>query len=234
MKDIILIPTYNERENIEEIITRVFKAVPECFVFVIDDNSPDRTAEIVLNLIKKYPSLSIINRKEKSGLGAAYKETLKTLVNDQTIRSITTMDADGSHNPDYLPILLDKIKQYDLVIGSRYVKGGEVENWVFWRKCLSYFGNLYSRILTGSKINDMTSGFMCVRRKLLEKIDFEKMSAAGYAYQIEFKNACSNFTSNICEIPIIFEERREGQSKISSNIITEGLLTPIKILFSRI
>jgi dolichol-phosphate mannosyltransferase len=235
MKDIILLPTYNERRNIEPIISQIFNLHPEIYILVIDDNSPDRTAEAVKQFMKKYPHLSLLERQKKTGLGDAYKDAISRVILDEEVKSIITMDADGSHDPEYLKELLSQSNDYDLVIGSRYIKGGGVENWEFWRRYLSKFGNLYSKILTGLKISDLTAGFMCINRKTLEKVDLTKIGSTGYSFLIELKfYLIKKCQVRAVELPIIFKSRRGGESKLSNQIIGEGLKTPLRIFFRKI
>jgi len=235
MKDIVLIPTYNEKENIKNIIEDIFRLYPNINIKVIDDNSNDGTALIVEKLINKYKNLSILKREKKTGLGEAYKDGIKKILLDSDIGSVITMDADGSHQPIYIKILLENIVNYDLVIGSRYIKDGGVSDWGYIRRILSRLGNIYSKFLTKSKINDLTAGFICVKKDLLEKIKFEEIASNGYAYQIEFKNYCEKkLLAKFIEIPIIFKSRFGGESKMSNQIISEGLITPIKIFFKKI
>ena len=235
MKDLILLPTYNERENIEISIKEIFAILPEVHILVIDDNSPDKTAEVVKNLMSHYKNLDILERPEKNGLGNAYKDAIIKSIKDKDIRSITTMDADGSHAPKYLPIFLSEINNYDLIIGSRYVKGGGVENWAFFRRQLSRFGNFYAKFWTGLPINDLTAGFICTRRELLERINFDNISSSGYAYNIEFKFVCMQvLKARAKEVPIIFLSRRQGESKISNQIISEGMILPLKLFWKKI
>jgi len=237
MKDVILLPTYNEKENVKWIIPKIFEAVPEIFVMVIDDNSPDGTAQEVKGLMERYPRLSILERKNKTGLGAAYKDGIQKVILDPSVRSVITMDADGSHDPVYLLDFLKLINDDDchMVIGSRYVADGGVENWEFWRKKLSSFGNLYTRLLTGIGVRDMTAGFTCTKREYLTKIDFERISAVGYAFLMEYKFYIAHTLSGkIKETPIIFKCRKEGESKISNHIIREGLKTPLRLFLRRI
>ncbi|MDZ7587443.1 MAG: glycosyltransferase, partial [Patescibacteria group bacterium] len=205
MKDIILLPTYNEKATIAQLIDEIFYFVPSAYIVVVDDNSPDGTAGVVRELMLQRPQLSLINRAKKEGLGAAYKYALSHLALDSNIRSITTMDADGSHQPKYLPEFLKQIEKYDLIVGSRYIRGGGVEGWERWRLLLSQGGNIYSRLLTGLPIRDQTAGFVCFRHQLIKKMDFLKISSAGYAYQIEFKFYClSTLQASYLEVPIIF------------------------------
>lgn len=235
MTDIILIPTYNEKENIKLIVAEISNILPAVKILVIDDNSPDGTATAVKFLMEKYSNLSLLERQHKTGLGDAYKDAISKVVKDKEIRSIITMDADGSHSPEYIKEFLNHIDNYDLIIGSRYVAGGGVSAWNFWRRLLSKFGNLYVRMLVASEINDLTAGFICVRREILERIDFNSIDSSGYAYQIEFKCHCLYaLGAKIKEIPIIFKSRRGGESKISNQIISEGILAPWRILFKRI
>jgi len=233
--DIILLPTYNEKENIEVIVPEIFNILPEVRILVIDDNSPDGTANAVKSLIEKYPNLSLLERQHKTGLGDAYKEAMLKVIKDKEIRSIITMDADGSHSVEYLKDFLIKSHNFDLIIGSRYVKDGGIENWERWRKELSRFGNLYVKVLTGLPINDYTAGFMCIRREFLEKLDLNKISSSGYSFLIELKfYLIYGLKARFFEIPIIFKSRREGESKISRQIIGEGIKTPIRLFLKRV
>lgn len=235
MKDIILMPTYNEKENVKIIIPQIFSLIPDINILVIDDNSPDSTAEAVKSLMSQYPNLSLLSRSKKTGLGDAYKDAMRKVVADKEIRTIVTMDADGSHDPMYLPDLLKKADDNDLVIGSRYVKGGGVEKWEYWRRGLSRFGNLYAKFLTGLKINDFTAGFMAIKREYLGKIDLDKISSAGYSFLIELKFYLINKTkAKAFEVPIIFKSRYGGESKISRQIIREGIKTPLKFFWLRL
>jgi len=234
-KNIILLPTYNERNNVKVIIPEIFQLVPEINILVIDDNSPDGTAEEVKQLMKIYPNLSILERKEKTGLGNAYKDAMRRVIKDSEINAVITMDADGSHSPEYLKDFLENIKNYDLVIGSRYIAEGGIEDWEFWRKNLSRFGNLYAKILTGLPANDLTGGFMCIKRALLKELDFSHIDASGYSFQIELKFYLINkLGAKTKEIPIIFKSRREGESKISHHIIREGLIVPWRLFLEKI
>lgn len=234
MRDVILIPTYNERTNIQLLIPEIFALLPEVYVMVIDDNSPDGTAEEVKILMEKYPNVSLLERTKKEGLGSAYIDAFSRIVEDKDIRSIVTMDADGSHPVEFLPALLAQIDEYDYVIGSRYIKGAGIENWSVWRQLLSQGGNLYARTLMGLGVNDLTAGFTAIRRDLLSRIALDEISATGYAYQMEMKFHCIHIHGgSVIEVPIIFKERREGESKISNHIIREGLKVPLKLAFQK-
>ena len=235
MKNIILIPTYNEKENIKLIVVEIFAFLPETKILVIDDNSPDGTAEAVKSLMNQYSNLSLMERQSKTGLGDAYKDAISRVIKDKEIYSVITMDADGSHSPEYLKDFLNNIGQYDLIIGSRYIKNGGVANWEKWRRYLSKFGNVYAKIFTGLPINDFTAGFMCVRRELLEKLDFNIISSSGYSFLIELKfYLIHGLGARVYETPIIFKSRREGESKLSKQIIREGIKAPLRLFLKRL
>ena len=231
MHDVIIIPTYNERENIRLLIPKIFARVPKVFVLVVDDNSPDGTSDEVKKMMKKYPRLGLLPKEKKEGLGAAYKYALAHIAQDSSIKTIITMDADGSHDPQFLETMLYEREQYDLVIGSRYISGGRTINWPLFRKFLSRSGNIYARYITGISVYDLTSGFMAFNRAVLEKINLNTIRPTGYSYQIEFKYACIQAGVSYMEIPITFKEREFGQSKINSRIIFEGILTPLRLRF---
>lgn len=233
MKDFIVIPTYNEKENIGLLIGDIFSLLPQVSVLVVDDNSPDGTAAAVEDLMNKYANLLILKRPAKNGLGKAYIDGFKKLLVRDDIENIITMDSDFSHSPKYLPQMLEEIKNYDLVIGSRYIKGGGITNWEFWRRFLSKGGNFYVKILLGRKINDWSSGFNCVRISTLKKIDLDEVKFYGYAFLSCLKYFLIKVGARVKEIPIIFEERRGGKSKMSGNIIREGLIAPWKLLFTK-
>jgi len=232
MKDVVIIPTYNERGNVSDLIKKIHNTCPDLYVLVVDDNSSDGTGNEVENLIKSNDKVALFRRPKKTGLGDAHKSALLILMGDKTIRNIITMDADGSHNPSDLPKILKAAESFDLVIGSRYVKGGGVMSWVFWRRFLSKMGNIYAGILTGLPIRDLTAGFVCVRHEILNKINLHSIGSGGYAYQIEFKyQALKRARASFLEVPIIFLPRLSGLSKISLRIIIEGIKLPLKIRF---
>ncbi len=235
MNGLIVMPTYNERENIKTIVPEIFNLIPEIGILVVDDNSPDGTAEEVDILMKRFHNLFILKRSEKTGLGDAYKAGFAKVLKDIDTPCVIMMDADGSHDPKYLKIFLEKIKEYDVVIGSRYINAGGSENWAFSRRTLSKFGNLYSRFFTGLDLSDLTAGFMCVRTDILKKIDLKDIAATGYSFQIELKSLLiNNDGAKVVEVPIIFKKRREGESKLSWKIVAEGFLTPIRIFIKRL
>ncbi len=218
----IVIPTYNENENIETLSRDILALNKNFQIIVVDDNSPDGTGNILDNLVPKYPSLKVVHRSKKSGLGSAYGEGFK-LALEEKADFILQMDADFSHQPAYIPRLLEAAKHADLVIGSRYVRGGGIKNWNFTRRFLSRLANLYVRIVTAMPVSDATSGFKCFRREVLENIDLDKISSEGYGFQIEMNYLVWQKGFRIKEIPIIFYERRLGKSKLSRRIIAEAL-----------
>ncbi len=226
-----MIPTYNERDTIEIIIRKIFDIIPDIYILVVDDNSPDGTATIVDELIKTFPHLSIMKRREKQGLGKAYISAFNELIKDNKISTIITMDADMSHDPSYIPLMLEKRKTHDMVIGSRYASGGATEGWEMKRKILSFFGNLYTRLITMMPMHDITAGFNAISTDILKKVDLNNMGSSGYAYTIELKYLFFKLGAKIKEIPIIFKNRVSGKSKISNSIIVEGIKTPWKLIF---
>jgi dolichol-phosphate mannosyltransferase len=231
-KSVVLTPTYNERENIALIVPEIFARCPDVHVLVIDDSSPDGTADVVREMMKQYKNLSLLSRPRKQGLGEAYKAGMEKVLVDADVERVITMDADGSHDAEYLPALISAAE--DLAIGSRYVRGGSIENWEKWRYALSAGGNLYARTLTGLPIMDLTSGFMSYRASKLRQVDFSQIHASGYAFLMEMKFAMvRTLHGSAKEVPIIFRSRREGESKISRHIISEGLKTPLKLFKKR-
>ncbi len=234
-KIVICLPTYNERENVALIIPEIFSVVPEhTHVLVVDDNSPDGTAEVVRELMKQYPRLDLYSRARKEGLGRAYVAAFQRVLGDASVEGIMTMDADGSHAAEYLPEIIKQGENSDVVIGSRYTRGGGIENWEQWRMYLSRFGNIYARLLTGIPARDLTAGFILMRASALRTLDLAKIGASGYAFLIDLKFQLSRIPGiRFYEVPIIFKSRREGESKISGHIIREGLRTPWRLFFQR-
>lgn len=231
---VVLLPTYNERENIALIVPEIFAAYDDLSVLVIDDNSPDGTGDEVRRLMSVYPNLNLLSRAGKEGLGAAYREGMLQVLADATVKKVITMDADGSHAAEYLSSMLAASATHDLVIGSRYVAGGGIENWEKWRYLLSKWGNMYARTVTGLPVRDLTAGFMCLHADLLRKIDLSHAQASGYAFLMELKYAAvKTLLATHLEVPIIFKVRREGESKISGHIVSEGLRTPWKLRFKK-
>lgn len=229
MKTVIVIPTYNEKENIQLLVPRIFSTLLDVDVVVADDNSPDGTGDEVNNLKYKYPRLSLITRKNKDGLGRAYINAFRKILEKGDVEKVVMMDADFSHDPKYLPEMLEKSKSYDVVIGSRYVEGGETVGWELWRRVLSYMGNLYCRVVTGLPVMDCTGGFNVISADTLKKVEFDKMDISGYAFIMEIKYLLYKAGAKFFEVPITFVNRARGETKISSHIISEGIIAPWKM-----
>lgn len=232
---IVIIPTYNEIENVEAIVRAVISLEKSFDILVVDDNSPDLTHLKVKELQKEFDGLNLEVRKEKSGLGRAYIHGFKWSL-DHDYEYIFEMDADFSHNPK------DLIKLYkacheegaDMSIGSRYIKGVNVVNWPLSRVLLSYLASIYVRVITGMKIQDTTAGFICYKRKVLESMDLDKIKFIGYAFQIEMKFRAFKNKFNIVEIPVIFTDRVNGESKLNKGIISEAIFGVIKMKINSI
>ncbi len=230
---LVIIPTYNEIENIDAIITAVFELNTLFDVLVVDDNSPDGTAARVRELQQKYPALYLEVRQGKSGLGTAYVHGFKWAI-ARKYEYIFEMDADFSHNPADLPRLYEAChKGADMAIGSRYVTGVNVVNWPLSRVLMSYYASSYVRTITGMTIRDATAGFVCYRRKVLESINLERIKFVGYAFQIEMKYRTYANGFNIVEVPIIFTDRTKGQSKMSSAIFKEAIFGVIRLRWKK-
>ena len=228
---IVIIPTYNEIENIENIIRAVFLLEIEFHVLIVDDNSPDKTSEKVKELQLEFPEKLFLEvRKMKSGLGTAYVHGFKWALK-KNYEFIFEMDADFSHNPNDLEKLYLECKNNgaDLAIGSRYVTGVNVVNWPLSRVLLSYFASVYVRMITGMKIMDATAGFICYKRKVLETLNLDKIKFIGYAFQIEMKYRAFAKNFRIQEVPVIFTDRTKGQSKMSGSIIKEAVFGVISL-----
>ena len=228
---LVIVPTYNERENISALLHKVFSLEKDFHVLIVDDGSPDGTAELVKELQSSYPDrLHLLQRSGKLGLGTAYLAGFKWGL-DKGYEYLFEMDADFSHNPDDLLRLLDACANQgaDLSVGSRYVKGGGVVNWPFNRIALSKGASLYTRIITGMPIKDPTAGFMCYTRKVLQRLDLEKIRFVGYAFQIEMKFKAWRAGFRIQEVPIQFQDRTQGVSKMHRGIIEEGIWGVLKL-----
>lgn len=228
---IVIIPTYNEKENIENIIRAVFGLEKEFHILVIEDGSPDGTADIVKRMQQEFPErLFMIERKGKLGLGTAYITGFKWSL-EHNYDYIFEMDADFSHNPNDLPRLYDACAKegYDVAIGSRYISGVNVVNWPIGRVLMSYFASKYVRIITGLNIHDTTAGFKCYRREVLETIPLDKIRFKGYAFQIEMKFTAYKCGFKIKEVPVIFINRELGTSKMSGGIFGEAVLGVIRL-----
>lgn len=221
MKTLVIIPTYNEIENIERLIEIVLAKAEDIEILVLDDNSPDGTALRVKFMQSSEPRLHLIERPGKMGLGSAYVTGFKYALQNG-YEYIMEMDADFSHNPEDVPRLIEAARKYDLVIGSRYCNGVNIINWPFKRLLISYFASKYVRVITGMPIKDPTGGFKCFHRRVLESINLDKILSDGYAFQIEmnFRSWVKGF--KIKEIPIVFTERLNGVSKMSRHIVWEA------------
>jgi dolichol-phosphate mannosyltransferase len=215
------------------LIPLIFDNIPGISVVVADDNSPDGTGKVVSDLKYKYPNLILVTRESKGGLGKAYINAFKEVLKDINVRKIVMMDADMSHDPKYLNQMIKESDKYSVVVGSRYVVGGKTVGWELWRRVLSFCGNLYCRIITGLPIKDCTGGFNVISADYLRKIDFSKMDMSGYAFIMEIKYLLYKTGANFLEVPITFVNRVGGESKISSHIISEGILAPWKIKISK-
>jgi dolichol-phosphate mannosyltransferase len=223
-KNLVIIPTYNEKENIEKMIHKVFSLSPAFSLLIIDDGSPDGTAQIVKGLQQKYSELHLLERSGKQGLGTAYIKGFKWAIDQKdTYDFIFEMDCDFSHNPDHLARLLEACKgDADVAVGSRYCSGGHVKNWPWGRILMSYFASVYVRLILWISIRDTTAGFKCYRRKVLETIELDEVRFMGYAFQIEMKYRSLKKGFKVVEVPITFIDRTEGVSKMSTNIFKEA------------
>lgn len=233
---VVIIPTYNEKENIEKMIRRVMLLDGEYHLLIVDDGSPDGTATIVKRLITEFPGrLFIEERKGKLGLGTAYIHGFRwSLARDY--QYIFEMDCDFSHNPDDLNRLYEAcaVKGADVAVGSRYVKGGEVKNWPMNRLFISYFASVYVRMILWFGVRDTTAGFKCYKAKVLSTIDLDKIKFVGYAFQIEMKYTAWKLGFKIVEVPIVFTDRTEGTSKMSKGIIREAFVGVLQMRFKKI
>jgi dolichol-phosphate mannosyltransferase len=224
---LVVIPTYNERENITPIIDRLRGALPKAHVLVVDDGSPDGTGEIVDKLAAADERVHVMHRTEKAGLGMAYVAGFQWGL-DRDYAVIVEMDADGSHSPEDLPRIIDALADADLSIGSRYVPGGRTVNWPKRRFLLSKGANLYSRVWLGAKVNDMTAGFRAYRRATLEKLKLHNVASAGYCFQIDMTWRTIEAGFTVVEVPITFTEREIGVSKMDGAVVREALLRVFK------
>ncbi|MFA6561953.1 MAG: polyprenol monophosphomannose synthase [Verrucomicrobiia bacterium] len=233
MSKIIVVPTYNERENVEALVPRLFRQIPDAAVLIVDDNSPDGTAAAVELLRERFPNLRLLKRRGKEGLGKAYIHAFTEVLKDPDVGIVAMMDADLSHDPAYLPAMFEKIEQgiADIVIGSRYIAGGGTEGWELWRRMLSAGGNKYCRFITGMPLSDCTGGFNVMRASALRKLRLEEINLSGYAFIMELKYAFFKTGAVFAELPIVFQNRKQGESKISNHIIREGVIAPWRMRF---
>jgi dolichol-phosphate mannosyltransferase len=227
-KAFVVIPTYNEQDNLQRLIEQVLQQDASLQVLVVDDNSPDGTGQLADELARTNDRINVLHRPGKLGLGSAYRDGFRCAM-QLGADLLIEMDADFSHDPSILPIFLEQIKDHDLVIGSRYLNGISVVNWPLRRLMLSYGANWYTRLVTGLTIMDCTSGFKCFRRSLIELIDLDRVKSDGYSFQIEMHFRSAELGARITEVPIIFIDRRAGQSKMSKRIVREAVLMVWKL-----
>lgn len=223
-RTLVIIPTYNERDNIGRIVERLHAALPDTDALIVDDGSPDGTGAIADGLAAADTRIHVMHRTEKTGLGAAYIAGFRWGL-DRGYTVLVEMDADGSHAPEQLHLLLERVDAgADLVLGSRYVPGGTVVNWPWHREVLSRGGNIYSRLALGVKVSDITGGYRAYRREVLEQLDLDAIASHGYCFQVDLAWRTLQAGFDVAEVPITFTEREIGESKMSGNIVQEALL----------
>jgi dolichol-phosphate mannosyltransferase len=229
-RSLVVLPTYNERDNIEPILTAILSQSTDFEVLVVDDNSPDGTGQIVDRLVANEPRLHVMHRAEKSGLGTAYIQGFLWAL-AREYQYIFEMDADFSHDPAaLLPLRRPVVAgEADASVGSRWVPGGGTRNWSFLRTCISRGGSLYSRLILGVPVQDLTSGFKCFSRRVLEHLDLQTVRSNGYAFQVEMNYRCFLHGYRVAEVPIVFVDRRVGKSKMGSHIVTEAMLVVLRL-----
>ncbi len=230
---LVIIPTYNELENIRNIIPEILGQDDRLEVLVVDDNSPDGTADAVKEMMEQNQRIHLLEREKKMGLGTAYVAGFKYAI-AKGYDCVFEMDADFSHDPGTLPRFLESIEEYDLVLGSRYIQGVNVVNWPMKRLLLSYFANQYTRIVTGLPVRDATGGFKCFRIEVLKAIDLDRVHSNGYSFQIEMSFKAWKKGFRIHEIPIVFMDRRVGISKMSKKIVREAVTMVWRLRFQSI
>lgn len=228
MRTLIITPTYNERKNVETLLERVAAIVPEAHILVVDDNSPDGTGDYIKEREAQEAWIHLLHRERKLGLGTAYCAGFAWAL-QHNYDVVVQMDADLSHDPAQIPDLLALIEDYDLVLGSRYIKGVNVVNWPLSRLILSWSANIYAKVITGVKVKDLTGGFKCWRREVLASLDLESLRSEGYAFQIETTFRAHQGGYRIKETPIVFVDRTEGDSKMSRGIILEAVWMVIRL-----
>jgi len=227
---LIIIPTYNEMENLPLLMDKIFELQPNVHILVVDDNSPDGTGDFADEKAAADVRVHVLHREGKLGLGTAYIAGFKWALARDYPR-VFEMDADFSHQPKYLEDFLAASDNADLVLGCRYMKGGGTENWTFMRKLTSMGGNLYARSILGLRFKDLTGGFKCFRREVLESIDLDSIDSVGYAFQIELTYRAHKAGFRIAEVPIVFPDRERGASKMSTKIVREAMVNVVKLRF---
>ena len=234
MDVLVVVPTYNEHDNIERVLADLLSLDVDLGVLVVDDNSPDGTGQLVEDYAGREPRVHVIHRPGKMGLGSAYIAGFKWAMENTDAKFIFEMDADFSHDPHAIPQFLEKTPDADLVIGSRYLEGITVMNWPLRRLALSVGANIYTRIITGMPVKDATGGFKCFRREVLEALPLDKIKSDGYSFQIEMNYHAWKRNFRIVEIPIVFVDRQQGASKMSRRIIYEAVFLVWKLRFASI
>ena len=229
---IVVRPTFNEAENLPRIVPAILEALPGGRILVVDDLSPDGTGEIADRLAAAEPRVKVSHRKGPRGLGPAYIHGFRLCLEDPTCTHILEMDADFSHQPKYLPDLVGAAEHADLVLGCRYMPGGGIEGWAAHRRAISRIGNRYARTILGLKLRDLTGGFKCFRREVLETIDLSAIQSVGYGFQIELTWRAIQAGFRVAEVPIVFPDRTVGESKMSPKIMHEAMLGIIRMRFS--
>ena len=228
MKAIVVIPTYNEYDNVVRLANEILSQNDSLGILFVDDNSPDGTGQLLNELSAGNNRIKVIHRPGKLGLGSAYRDGFKVAL-DMGADFIIEMDADFSHDPGQLPVFLETIRNCDLVVGSRYLNGVSVVNWPIRRLMLSYFASVYTRFVTGLEIMDCTSGFKCFRRETIQAINLDRIKSDGYSFQIEMNYRCMEKGMKIVEVPIIFIDRHAGSSKMSKRIVREAVIMVWKL-----
>ncbi len=230
----LIIPTYNERDNIATLVGRIRKAVDKEPILFVDDNSPDGTADEIRRIAASDPDVHLLARPGKGGYGSACRDAMKKILRENLADYVIQSDADLSHPPELLPTMIELLKSNQVVIGSRYVAGGGAENWDIRRRFLSFGANLYARMFTGVPVHDMTAGFVGYRVEALRKIDLNAIRSEGYAFLMEMKFTLHRHGTSFREFPIVFYEREAGKSKFSRKILYEGIRFPLRALGKRI
>jgi len=230
----LIIPTYNERGNVAALVSRIRKAVPQEPIFFVDDNSPDGTADAIREIQKSDAGIHLMVRPGKGGYGSACRDAMRKILAENLAPHVIQFDADLSHPPELLPVMIESLRTSPVAIGSRYVPGGGSRNWDFRRKLLSFGANLYARTLTGVPVHDMTAGFVGYQTGILRKIDLSTIRSEGYAFLMEMKFNLHRHGATFKEFPIVFVDREEGKSKFSRKIMYEGVRFPLKAMRARL
>ncbi|MBE3560944.1 MAG: polyprenol monophosphomannose synthase [Ktedonobacteraceae bacterium] len=232
MKTLIIVPTYNERENLRPLLEAIFSYTPQTDVLIVDDHSPDGTGELADQIRAEDRRVHVMHRAGKQGLGTAYIAGFKYAI-EHNYDAAFEMDADFSHDPRYLPVFLKEIEHADLVIGSRYIRGGDTPNWSPLRRFISGGGNIFARFMLGIPVHDCTAGFRCYRRQVLENIELDEIETQGYGFQVEMTYRVLRRGYKIVETPIVFMDRRVGKSKMSRKIFLEAFIYVLRTRFGK-